>query len=226
MNEIYASPFLGIGISVFAYLFGIWLHKKTNVPLVNPMAVSVCVVIFLLLVLRIPIEKYEDGTSFINVLLLPATVCLAVRVYSQRATLRKNSLVILSGCAVGAIVSVGSVLFFGKLFGLQDVLLQSSLPKSATTPIAMEISGLIGGIPSVTVALVVVTGITAALIGPILIKICRLKNSIATGVALGTSGHAIGTSEALKLGSDQGAVSGVSIVITGLSLFAILFFFQ
>lgn len=226
MHELTASPFFAIPLCLVAYLAGNWLHKKTGSSLANPLAIAVLLIIAVLLLFRIPVDSFEAGSEFIQLLLLPATACLAVKVYTQRDILMQNLLPILAGCISGGVVSVFSVVFLGRLFQLDPSLTQSALPKSATTPIAVEGSALVRGIPSLTVALVLVTGLTGALLGPVFIKVLRLKRPLSAGVAFGASSHAVGTSEALKLGNKQGAASSVSIVVTGLVIYLLLLFMR
>ena len=133
---------------------------------------------------------------------------------------------VLAGCLAGSLTSMLSAWGLCRLFGLNDSLTASMIPKSVTTPIAMEVSGKLGGVPSITVAAVVVTGIFGAALSPLLVKLFRVRNPVAAGVAIGTCSHAAGTSRALEMGEVQGAMSGISIGVSGLLtvLIALLFF--
>lgn len=224
--EIFKSSFFAIPLILSTYSLGVWMHKKTNSPLVNPMVISMLAIILLLTVFGIPVEYFSEGASTISNLLIPATAVLAVKVYMEREKLMANFIPILVGCFAGAVTSIISVIMFSKLFGLDKILFLSSLPKSATTPIALEVSAMVGGIPSLTVALVVVTGIFGAVAGPVIIKLFHMKSHVCLGVAYGSASHAIGTSQALKISNDTGASSSVSIVITGMFIYLILFIMQ
>lgn len=217
LYELTESPFFGIALTIFAYEIGVWLNKKSNqMPLVNPLLIAVVLIISILTVFHIPLENYNQGGSIINMFLAPATAALAVTIYARWDLLKRNWLSILAGSLVGAAVSMGSVFGLCKLFGLDDVSLYSLLPKSVTTPIAVELSTQTGGVPSVTVAAVVITGITGAILCPVLIKLLRLNSPIAAGVAIGTCSHALGTTRALELGETEGAMSGIAIGVAGL----------
>lgn len=216
MVEWTNSPFFGGALSVLAFWVGVKIQKKTGLVVCNPLLIGVILVIGLLLALGIPYEYYDQGGSLINLFLSPATACLAVAIYSKVQLLKENWLPILVGCVVGSAVSMGSILGLCRLFGLDEAMTASLLPKSVTTPIAMEISSQLGGISSVTVAAVVLTGIFGNILAPYLIKLFRIKNRIAAGVGIGCSSHAGGTSKAMEIGDVEGAMSGVSIGIAGI----------
>ena len=165
--------------------------------------------------LNIPLDHYNAGGDIINMFLAAATAALAVSIYSQLEVLKKNWIPLVAGTAVGAAVSMISVFILCKLFNLDDALTASLLPKSVTAPIAIEISNQLGGYKAVTIAIVVITGILGAILAPILIKVFHIKEPIAAGVGIGTCSHAVGTSKAIELGEIQGAMSGISIGLTG-----------
>lgn len=218
MAEFTQNPLFGLALCLVCFLAGSQIHQKTGLTLLNPLPIAILLAVAILVIGNIPVQNFEKGGNILSVFLLPATACLAVSIYHQRKVVARAILPILAGCFGGALASVGSILLMDRLLGLQDVLLASALPKSATTAIAVEISALIGGEPSITVALVVVTGISGGLLAPWFVKSFRLKSPVATGTAMGASSHAVGTSQAIKLGEQQGAASGVSIVITGIML--------
>ena len=215
MNEITSSPYFGIVLSIFAFEIGIKINKKLKSPLANPLLIAILLVIAVLQVFRIPVANYNEGGSIITMFLAPATAALGISIYSQLEILKKNWLPIIVGTAVGAGVSMVSVFMLCKLFKLDDVLTASLLPKSVTTPIAIEVSSQLGGLAPVTVAAVIITGIAGAIFTPLMIKIFRVKEPIAAGVAIGACSHAMGTTKALELGQVQGAMSGIAIGVTG-----------
>ncbi len=215
MNEITSSPYFGIVLSIFAFEIGIKINKKLKSPLANPLLIAILLVIAVLQVFRIPVANYNEGGSIITMFLAPATAALGISIYSQLEILKKNWLPIIVGTAVGAGVSMVSVFMLCKLFKLDDVLTASLLPKSVTTPIAIEVSSQLGGLAPVTVAAVIITGIAGAIFTPLMIKIFRIKEPIAAGVAIGACSHAMGTTKALELGQVQGAMSGIAIGVTG-----------
>lgn len=215
MSEFTASPYFGIILSIFAFELGIVINKKLKTPIANPLLIAILLVIAVLQVCRIPIENYNQGGEIITMFLAPATAALGISIYAQLETLKKNWLPIVIGTAVGAGVSMISVFTLCKLFKLDETLTASLLPKSVTTPIAIEVSAQLGGLVPVTVAAVIITGIAGAILAPVMIKVFRIKEPIAAGVAIGACSHAMGTTKALELGQIQGAMSGISIGITG-----------
>ena len=177
-----------------------------------------------MLIFHIPLEEFNKGGDFIAFFLIPATAALALSIYRQVWLLKRNFLPIIIGSAVGSLVSMGSVYGLCRLFRLDEVLTYSLIPKSVTTPIAMDVSLQLGGEPSITVAAVVVTGITGAILAPAFIRLFRVNNPIAAGVAIGTCSHALGTAKALEIGEVEGAMSGIAIGVSGILtvLFAML----
>ena len=156
------------------------------------------------------------GGDIISLFLAPATAVLALSIYSQLEILKKHFLPILLGCLAGAVVSMTSAAGLCIAFGLDKSLTAAMIPKSVTTPIAMEISRQHGGLVAVTVAAVIFTGILGAILSPLLIKIFRISHPVAQGVAIGASSHAVGTTKAVELGEIQGAMSGISIGVSGI----------
>jgi len=216
MNDVTSSPFFGILLSIAAFELGIFINKKTKLSIASPILIAIIIVITVLKIFKIPLENYNVGGDIISLFLAPATASLAVSIYSQLKIIKSNFLPIVIGTLVGSITSVTSVIFLCKMLKLNNSLTMSLIPKSVTTPIAIEISSSHGGIVPVTVAVVIITGILGAILSPILIKIFKINNPIAAGIAIGTSSHAVGTSKAIEIGETEGAMSGVAIGIAGL----------
>lgn len=216
IGSVLANGMFGIALSVAAYQVGVWLNKKWKLPICNPLLIGTVIVVAVLVIFRIPTESYNVGGNIITMFLAPATTVLAYSIYNQIQVLKKYFIPVLAGCLVGAATSVGSVLGLCKLFGLDEQLTASLIPKSVTTAIAIDVSGSLGGIPALTVAAVTVTGIFGAAFAPLMVKLFRIKNPVAAGVAIGTCSHAAGTSRAVELGEIQGAMSGVSIGVAGI----------
>lgn len=217
MSALLNTPIFGILLSVVAFEIGIIVSRKTKNPLLNPLLVAIILVILVLMGLDIPKEQYDLGGSFILFFLGPATVVLAVPLYKQIELLKKDLVPILIGISVGSATSILSVILLSRLFHVDLSVAVSMLPKSVTTAIGMEISKEIGGIVSLSVAVIVLTGITGAVIGPGLLKLFRISDDVAQGIAIGTASHAVGTSKAMELGETQGAMSGLSIGIAGIA---------
>ena len=216
MSEIFASPFFGIALSILAFLIGVEIRKRTGVELCNPLLIATVLVAAVLLLCRIPYEDYDQGGAVINMFLAPATACLAVSIYTRIQLLKENWLPILVGCTAGSITSMGSIYGLCRLFRLDEAMTASLLPKSVTTPIAIEVSQSLGGIQAITVAAVIITGILGSIFAPLLIKIFRVKDPVAAGLAIGACSHAVGTSKALELGETEGAMSGLAIGVCGI----------
>ena len=224
MNELISSPFFGVVLCIGTYAVGLWINRKTKSPVANPLLIAIALVIAILLIFHIPLEEFNKGGDFIAFFLIPATAALALSIYRQVWLLKRNFLPIIIGSAVGSLVSMGSVYGLCRLFRLDEVLTYSLIPKSVTTPIAMDVSLQLGGEPSITVAAVVVTGITGAILAPAFIRLFRVNTPIAAGVAIGTCSHALGTAKALEIGEVEGAMSGIAIGVSGILtvLFAML----
>lgn len=216
MNEIFSSPFFGIVLCIAAYEIGVYINRKTRSAIANPLLIAIAIIIVILKVFNIPLKSFNVGGSIVSMFLAPATAVLAISIYSKLDILKKNLIPILAGTLVGSIVSMTSAFLLCKAFGLDKSLIASMIPKSVTTPIAMEISKQGGGIIPVTVAAVIVTGILGAILAPILIKVFKVDNPVARGVAIGTSSHAVGTSKAIEIGEIEGAMSGIAIGIAGI----------
>ncbi len=216
MQEIINKPFVWIALSILTYEIGILIQKRVKSPIANPLLIAMLLMIGILVATGTPVETYNTGGSFISMCLSPATVVLAVPIFRQMEVLKRNLLPILAGALVGSLVSMGSVFALCRLFGLEDKLIASLLPKSITTAIAQDVSSVLGGIPSVTVICVCLTGILGAIALPSFLKLVRISDPVATGIAIGTASHAVGTSRAIQLGETEGAMSGLAIGIAGI----------
>lgn len=226
MKELTANPMFPIALSLCVYEGFRILQKKTKISALNPLLLSIVFIILFLNIFSIPLEDYNNGGAVISMFLAPATASLALSIYREFDLLKEHWLPILVSCFVGSVTSILSVYVLCRLFGFDGHLTASLLPKSVTTPIAMEVSSQLSGIPSITVAAVVITGILGAVISPALIKIFKVNDSAAVGVSIGTCSHAVGTSKAVELGEIEGAMSGISIGISGIItvILALIFF--
>ncbi|MDR0404005.1 MAG: LrgB family protein [Treponema sp.] len=216
MKELCNTPFFGITVSIAGYWICGVLQKKTRLFVFNPLFAAPALIIAVLLIFGIPYEYYDAGGSLIGMFLVPATACLGVSIYSRFDLLKKNWLPILAGCGVGSAVSMVSIWGLCRLFRLDDSLTYSLIPKSVTTPIAMDISSGHGGIVPVTVVAVISTGIIGSLLAPLLVSVFRLKNPLVIGLSIGASSHVGGTSKALEMGEAEGSMSGLAIGLCGI----------
>lgn len=216
-NTFINSPFFGLTLSIFTFQLGILINRKWKHPLTHPLLIAIILCCLFLGLTGIPYEAYNIGGSIIAAFLAPATAVLAVSMYEQLETLKKNILPIVVGTMVGSITAIGSIIVMGKLFKLDYHLILSILPKSVTTPIGLSLSEALGGIQAITVAGIIITGNFGAIICPSLIKLFRIKNPVAAGLAIGTCSHVTGTTKALELGEVEGAMSGLAIGCAGLA---------
>ena len=217
MKEILCnSTFLGVLISLGGYELGLMLRRKFNKAIFNPLLISILVVIGFLLICKIDYEMYNEGAQYISYLLTPATVCLAIPLYEELELLKKNVSAILIGIFSGALTSLICILGMAIVFKLNHEQYVTLLPKSITTAIGMGISEELGGMVTITVAVIINTGILGNVIAETICRIFRIKHPIAKGIALGTSAHAIGTAKAIEMGKVEGAMSSLSIAIAGL----------
>lgn len=217
MNELLSdSVFFGVAVSIAAFWIGEKIRRKWQLPIFNPLLIATILVIAVLLLCDIDYETYNQGAKYITFLLTPATICLAVPLYRQIEVLKKNVAAIVISILCGCVAHVLIIIGIALLFGVDEVLILSFLPKSVTTPIALGISSEIGGIQAVTAVGVVLAGILGAVMGPIVLKVCRITEPVAQGLGLGAPSHAIGTSKALEMGEIQGAMSSLAIVVTGI----------
>ncbi len=210
------SVFFGVILTLAAYELGLLLKKKFKLAIFNPLLIAIVVVILILLVFHIDYESYNEGAKYISYLLTPATVALAIPLYEQLEKLKKNFAAIMVGIASGVVTSLTTVLVLALLFGLSHEEYVTLLPKSITTAIGMGVSEELGGIVTITVAVIIVTGVLGNMIAGLVCRIFRIVDPVAKGVAIGSASHAIGTSKAMEMGEVEGAMSSLSIAVAGL----------
>lgn len=210
------APLFGLAISFLAYRIGVYVFKKVRNPLLSPLVVSTAIVIGVLLALKVPVENYSAGGSMITFMLGPSVIVLAVPLFRNIELLKSHYIAILSGILAGTVTSITSVLLLSKVLGIDKAIMISMMPKSVTTAIGLEISKELGGIVPITVVAIFFTGTLGAIMVPFVLKIARLKDPVARGVAIGTAAHALGTAKAVEIGETEGAMSGLSIGIAGL----------
>jgi putative effector of murein hydrolase len=217
MELILYSPLFGIFLCCSTYAFGSWLNKKNGWVIFNPFIIAFIMCILFLQITGISLEHFNRGGSVVQLFLAPATCAIALSIYRQRKILGEYFLPVVLGCTVSAIVSIVASFVLGYLFGLDEVIIASTIPSAVTTPIALDIVAKQGGIQSITILCVVITGIAGAVFSPYLIKLLNITDPVEMGVAIGASSHVLGTSKAVELGEVQGAMSGVAIGIAGLA---------
>ena len=216
MHELFFNPYFGLIVTLACGSLFWRLQRFKKLFWINPLLFSVVFIIGLLESLNIPYEAYKQGADIIHLFLGPITVVLAVPLYEHRNELLRHKLSIFTGTVLGSLSALISVFFLGHLFGLSDLFVYSLLPKSTTTPIGISASEMLEGIVGLSVLSIVITGIFGALIAPLLFKVLGIKSSIAKGIALGTTSHAVGTAKAYEIDRLAGGMSGLSIGLAGI----------
>lgn len=210
------SVFFGVFMTLATYEIGMLLKKKTKSALCNPMLISIVAIILFLLTFRIDYTVYNEGAHYISYLLTPATVALAVPLYEQFSKLKENAAAIMAGLAAGVLTSLCSILVMAKLAGLNHELYVTMLPKSITTAIGMGVSEELGGVVTITIAVIVITGIVGNVFAEIICKLFHITEPVAKGIAIGSASHALGTAKAMEIGEVEGAMSSLSIAVAGI----------
>ena len=217
MNEfLQDSVFFGVFISIVTYEIGALIKRKWNVAIFNPLLISIALIIVFLILFDVDYDTYEFGAQYLSYFLTPATVALAVPLYEQIEPLKHNWKAIIAGILSGALTSALCVLILSVIMGLDHKQYVTLLPKSITTAIGMGLSEELGGIVTITVAVIVVTGVIGNMFAEQICKIFHIVDPVAKGIAIGSSSHAMGTSKAMEMGEIEGAMSSLSIPVSGL----------
>ena len=216
MYNVFETEIFGVILTILFFNIGIYIQKKTNKPIFNPLLVAILGIILFLSITKIPYESYKLGGDRINFFLGPVTIVLAVPLYKQFDLFKKYLLEILIGISCGVVVSFISIKLIGHFTNADVDIINSLIPKSITTPMGISLTKTLNGVEAITVVSIILTGILGAIISPIVFKIGKINNPVAKGIALGTSAHALGTTKALEMGEVEGAMSGLSIGISGI----------
>ena len=210
------SVFFGVSVSLAAYGIGVLLQKKFKFALFNPLLISVVLTIAVLLTAHISYDTFYEGAKYLSYLLTPATVCLAVPLYEKLSLLKSNWKAIFAGILSGVLTSLTVVLALALIFNLNHKMYVTLLPKSITTAIGMGVSEELGGAVTITVAVIIITGVLGNMLAETLCKLFHIEEPIAKGISIGSASHAIGTAKAMEMGDVEGAMSSLSIVVAGL----------
>lgn len=216
MTSLLNSEIFILTLVIGVYLLAVWLYRKTKLNLLNPLLVSIPVLVVITHVLGISYESFEKGSRIISFMLGPTVVVLGYLLYEQVAHLRENAVSIITSVFVGCVTGILSVVFIARYFGADHALIVSLEPKSVTTPIAMSIAEKSGGIPSIAAVVVIVVGIFGGIVGPFVLEKLGIRSKIARGLALGSAAHGLGTARAMELGTIEGAISGLAIGVMGI----------
>jgi predicted murein hydrolase (TIGR00659 family) len=217
MNDLLlTSSYAGVTISLIAYMIGLFLKKKFKIGLFNPLLLSIVITIIVLLATKIDYDTYNASAKYLSWLLTPATVCLAVPLYEQLKLLKQNWKAVILGILSGVLTSMATIFILAKIMGLNHAEYVTLLPKSITTAIGMGVSEELGGYVTITVAVIVMTGVLGNIFAELICRVFRINEPIARGLAIGTAAHAIGTSKAMEMGEIEGAMSSLSIAVAGI----------
>ena len=217
LNEFFEiSAFAGVTLSLLAYALGMFLKRKTHLGIFNPLLVSIAVTIVVLLIADVDYDTYNKGASYLSWFLTPATVCLAIPLYEQIELLKTHWKAVIAGILSGVLTSLVTVFVLSKIMSLSHKEYVTMLPKSITTAIGMGVSEELGGYVTITVAVIIVTGVLGNILADFICKIFRITEPIAKGLAIGSASHAIGTAKAMEMGEIEGAMSSLSIAVAGI----------
>ena len=216
MTSLLNSEIFILTLVIGVYLLSVWLYRKTRLNLLNPLLVSIPVLVAVTHVLGISYESFQKGSRIISFMLGPTVVVLGYLLYEQVAHLRENAVSIITSVFVGCVTGILSVIFIARYFGADHALIVSLEPKFVTTPIAMNIAEKSGGIPSIAAVVVIVVGIFGGIVGPFVLEKLGIRSKIARGLALGSAAHGLGTARAMELGTIEGAISGLAIGVMGI----------
>ena len=213
---IFNSALFGLILSLVAYEIGLRIKAKLKLAIFNPLLISIILIIAVLLIFDIDYEEYNNGAKYLGYLLTPATMCLAVPLYEQLEILKKNVKAIMAGIISGVITSMSSILALSIIFNFSHTEYVTILPKSITTAIGIGISEELGGIVTITVAVIIITGIFGNMTAEFVCKVFKINEPIARGVAIGSSAHAMGTAKAIEMGPIEAAISSLAIAVAGI----------
>ena len=216
MYNVFDTEIFGVILTILFFNIGIYIQKKTNKPIFNPLLIAILGIILFLSITKIPYESYKLGGDRINFFLGPVTIVLAVPLYKQFDLFKKYLLEILIGISCGVVVSFISIKLIGHFTNADVDIINSLIPKSITTPMGISLTKTLNGVEAITVVSIILTGIVGAIISPIVFKFGKINHPVAKGIALGISAHALGTTKALEIGEVEGAMSGLSIGISGI----------
>lgn len=207
-------PILCLLATILIYVSCKRFYKSFSKAIFTPIILTPLLVIGLLVFAEIPYETYHSGTQYLSGMIGPATVALAVPLYKNRHVMKKHAVSILLSVLAGSTIAIITSAWIAKKLDLNIQLIDSMVPRSATTPIAIVVSDVIGGIPAITAVFVLATGVLGMMLGPVVIRFFRFKNDVSHGVLLGTSAHAVGTTKAFELSTTSGSISTVAMILT------------
>ncbi len=216
MQSLISTDVFMLCLVMGTFLLGILIYKKTKITLLQPLLISIIIIIPFLKLTGIEYKTFFEHTKLLNFMLGPSVVALGYVLYEQIEQIKGNVLSMLVAVLSGSVVGIVTVVLIAKLFGADKVLLASLAPKSVTTPIAISLAEQSGGAPSLAVAFVVICGVFGGVVGPIVLRKIGIKSKFASGLAMGSASHALGTARAMEMGAVEGAISGLAIGVMGI----------
>ena len=216
MNGIFQNELVIVTFTIIIYWLAQKLQVKTGILLLNPILITIIIIISFLMVFNIDYEVYHKGSKYIDFFLKPAVVALGVPLYKQLEVIKKQALSIVISQLIGCVTGIVSVVLIAKLMGASKEVIYSLAPKSVTTPIAIEISISIGGIAPLTASVVIVVGIFGAVFGYSILKLTGVKNPLSQSLSMGNAAHAIGTSKSMEISPAYGAMSSIGLIVNGI----------
>jgi predicted murein hydrolase (TIGR00659 family) len=205
-----------VAFTIATYFGAQKLQEKTGIIILNPILVTIAIIIACLMTFHIDYDTYHKGSKYIDFFLKPAVVALGIPLYQQLEKIKKQALNIIISQLVGCIVGIISVVLIAKLMGAPKEIIYSLAPKSVTTPIAIEVSKTIGGIAPLTASVVIVVGIFGAIFGYSVMKLTKVNNPIAQSLSMGNAAHAVGTSKSMEISPNFGAMSSIGLIVNGI----------
>lgn len=218
INELLQNVAFGVALTLISYEIGKWIQKKTGLKALSPLITATVFIIGVLLVLDIDYSTYESGADIVSFFIGPATVSFAIPLYKNLKAIKENLISVLIGLLGGLLAGLASVVGLCYAFGINEQVTISMFPKSVTSAIGYAISGMIGGVPEISLVLIVVAGVTGYVVGDLVFKILKIDNPVIKGISLGTNSHVVGTAKAMELGEKEGAMSSAAITIAGLTM--------
>ena len=216
MNGVFQNEWVVVTLTIIIYWLAQKLQAKTGILLLNPILITIVIIITFLMVFNIDYETYHRGSRYIDFLLKPAVVALGVPLYRQLEVIKKQAWNILISQLVGCLAGIVSVVLIAWLMGASKEIIFSLAPKSVTTPIAIEISRSIGGIAPLTASVVIVVGVFGAVFGYSILKLTGVKNPLSQSLSMGNAAHAIGTSKSMEISPAFGAMSSIGLIVNGI----------
>jgi predicted murein hydrolase (TIGR00659 family) len=216
LKPLFSGEVFLLTLVMGSFLLGVFLYKRTQITLLQPLLITMLIIIPFLKITGIEYQTFYQKTNILNFMLGPSVVALGYVLYEQIENVKGNVISILTSVFVGSVVGIVSVVLIAKAFGADRLLMASLAPKSVTTPIAISLAEKDGGAPALTAAFVVICGLFGGLVGPIILRRLGINSKIAKGLAMGSASHALGTARAMEMGALEGAISGLAIGIMGI----------